>query len=135
MQLHKGGMIFMNNSTHSTHSTQKCIFCKIIDKELESQILFEDEHVIAFRDTNPISTLHILIVTKEHVKNILDIPEISCGSIMHSVVKAIKVLSHQYTIDNSGFRLVNNCGKYGGQTVDHLHFHLIGGRQMEWPPG
>lgn len=109
-----------------------CIFCKIVTGEFKTKFLFEDEKIVAFKDINPAAPLHILIVPKNHIENILDLDD---NSIMVSVLNAVKKLSRKYNIDEKGFRIVVNCKDDGGQTVNHLHFHLLGGRRMTWPPG
>ncbi|HOK39542.1 MAG TPA: histidine triad nucleotide-binding protein [bacterium] len=109
-----------------------CIFCKIINKEIKSEIVFENDFVIAIKDINPVAPIHLLVLPKKHFVNLLDLND---DNILSEIFKAIKILSKQYNISEKGFRVVNNCNKDGGQTVDHIHFHLLGGRFMTWPPG
>ena len=112
-----------------------CIFCKIADHELKSDTVYEDEQVIAFRDLNPQAPVHVLIVPKRHIESV-NAFETSDGEIVsHIFVEVAPKLARQLGIDESGFRLVVNTGKQGGQTVGHLHVHLLGGRDMKWPPG
>lgn len=111
-----------------------CIFCKIASKEIESDLVYEDEYVVAFKDINPQAPVHVLIVPKEHIPSIMDVNESNAEIIRHIILTA-KQLAAKLGIDKAGFRLVNNCGEEGGQTVHHLHFHLLGGRTMTWPPG
>lgn len=113
----------------------ECIFCKIANREVQSKILYKNDDVIAFEDLNPVAPIHILIIPKTHISNILELANSRKSGIMKSVLNAVNFLCNKYQLDSSGFRLVNNCGKNGGQLVDHLHFHFLGGRQMNWPPG
>ncbi|WP_434565422.1 histidine triad nucleotide-binding protein [Thermoanaerobacterium thermosaccharolyticum] len=110
-----------------------CIFCKIINKEINSKIVYEDEYVVAFPDINPQAPVHLLIVPKEHIESPLDINEDNKDLVGH-VYLVGKKLASQYGIDKKGYRIVSNCGDDGGQTVHHIHFHLLGGRFMTWPP-
>ena len=110
-----------------------CIFCKIAAKEIPSNLVYEDEQVCAFYDLDPQAPVHVLIIPKAHIASAQEItPENSAG-VAHVFEVAAK-LAADLGLEN-GFRIVNNCGKDGQQTVQHLHFHLLGGRQMQWPPG
>lgn len=109
-----------------------CIFCKIINKEIPSSIVYEDSDIISIKDINPAAPVHILVIPKKHFKNIIELNE---ETILKKIFEVIKKLSKNFNIDEKGFRIVINCNKDGGQTVDHLHFHILGGRFMEWPPG
>ncbi|MGJ7044030.1 histidine triad nucleotide-binding protein [Thermoanaerobacterium thermosulfurigenes] len=111
-----------------------CIFCKIINREIESKIIYEDDYVVAFPDINPQAPVHLLIVPKAHIDSPLDIDERNKELVGHVYVIA-KKLAKRYGIDSKGYRIVSNCGDDGGQTVHHIHFHLLGGRFMTWPPG
>ncbi|AFK87057.1 histidine triad nucleotide-binding protein [Thermoanaerobacterium saccharolyticum] len=111
-----------------------CIFCKIINREIESKIIYEDDYVVAFPDINPQAPVHLLIVPKAHIDSPLDIDDKNKELVGHVYVIA-KKLAKQYGIDSKGYRIVSNCGDDGGQTVHHIHFHLLGGRFMTWPPG
>ncbi len=107
-----------------------CLFCKIINKEIPGEIVYEDEKVIAFKDINPIAPIHILIVPKQHFKSILDVEnESNIVSYIHSV--ACK-LALDLNVADKGFRLINNCGVDGGQTVMHLHYHFLAGKKLGW---
>jgi len=113
---------------------EDCIFCKIVKGEIPSQKVYEDDDILAFRDINPQAPVHILLIPKKHLTNILEMSSADhflLGRIQEVVIK----LAQQEGIDQGGFRLVNNCGDQGGQTVHHLHFHLLGGRNLAWPPG
>lgn len=111
---------------------QNCIFCKIVGKEIPANRVYEDEKVLAFADVHPQAPVHYLIIPKEHVANVLEMED---EETMLQILSAIKALARQEGLTDRGFRVVNNCGTEGGQTVDHLHFHLLGGRNMQWPPG
>jgi histidine triad (HIT) family protein len=111
-----------------------CIFCDIVNREIESDIVYEDEQVIAFRDVNPQAPVHILIVPKEHIATTLDLTEDNSEVIGHIYQVAVE-LAKDEGIAEDGFRIVNNCNEAGGQTVFHIHFHLLGGRNLQWPPG
>lgn len=111
-----------------------CIFCKIIKGEIPSEKVYEDEKVIAFKDINPVAPIHIIVIPKEHITSVLDVTEKN-QHILKDVFSAINKIARDLNIDSEGFRVVNNCGEKGGQTVNHIHFHLIGGRNMQWPPG
>ena len=104
-----------------------CIFCKIANKEVNSEIVYENENVIAFKDINPKAKIHILIVTKKHFDTILDIEE---NEIIKDIHKAIKEIAKEYNIEEKGFRIINNCKEDGGQEVMHVHFHMLGGQKL-----
>jgi len=111
-----------------------CIFCKIINGEISTERVYEDENVVAFNDINPQSPVHILVIPKVHISSLNDIDENS-SHIIGQIHLAIKKIGIEKSLDHKGYRVVNNCGKDGGQTVDHLHYHILGGREMKWPPG
>jgi len=110
-----------------------CIFCKIANKEINSNLVYEDETVAAFRDLNPQAPQHILIVPKKHVANITELDDKELAA--HIFTEVVPKIAKEVGVAESGFRLVINTGEEGGQTVNHLHVHLIGGRKMTWPPG
>lgn len=110
---------------------KQCIFCKIIERSLPADILFEDEELIAIRDINPQAPVHILIIPKVHYETVEDAPSEILGEICQRATHLAKDLK----ISNSGYRLVVNCRDHAGQTVMHLHLHLLGGRWFHWPPG
>ena len=112
-----------------------CIFCKIIDGEIPSTMVYENEHIVAFKDVNPEAPTHLLIVPRKHIPTTLDITDEDSKVIMPEIFAAIGHLARKFSLEQEGFRIVNNCGSNGGQTVNHLHFHLLGGRQLQWPPG
>ncbi|MCC5910334.1 MAG: histidine triad nucleotide-binding protein [Clostridiaceae bacterium] len=113
----------------------ECIFCKIVKGEIPTTILYEDDKVVAFKDINPMAPSHLLVIPRKHIKSIADATDGDVQEILPAIFKAINHLATELGLSEEGFRIVNNCGKQGGQTVDHLHFHLLGGRQMMWPPG
>ena len=111
-----------------------CIFCKIASKEIAATIVYEDDDILAFRDINPVAPSHILIIPKKHIPTINDLsPEDQ--SLLGKMILVAKQIAEEEGISKSGYRLVLNCEKDGGQEVFHIHLHLIGGRKMTWPPG
>ena len=113
---------------------EKTIFQKIIDKELEADILYENENIIAFNDIAPIAPTHILIVPKKMIASINDLEKEDKELIGEMFILA-KELAEKYKINESGYRTVFNINGDAGQTVFHIHLHLIGGRKLDWPPG
>lgn len=113
---------------------QECLFCKIAGGEIPSRKAYEDEQVVVFHDISPVAPVHVLIVPKKHLASTNELSEAESGLIAHVFKVAVQVAS-ELGISENGYRIVNNCGKDGGQTVDHLHFHLLGGRYLDWPPG
>ena len=109
-----------------------CIFCKIAAKEVPSEIIYEDEKVLVFKDLEPKAPVHVLVIPKTHISSVMEINEENSEIISH-IFKVIKKISSKLNLQN-GFRIINNCGKYGGQTVNHIHFHVLGGQQLEWNP-
>ncbi len=109
-----------------------CIFCKIVKGEIPSSKVYEDELVLAFNDIEPQAPVHILIVPKEHIKSAAEINENNSGLIAHVFEVAAKIAKEK---NLDGFRIVNNCGDCAGQTVKHIHFHMMGGRDFAWPAG
>ncbi|PIU51130.1 histidine triad nucleotide-binding protein [Candidatus Desantisbacteria bacterium CG07_land_8_20_14_0_80_39_15] len=110
-----------------------CLFCKIANKEVESSIVYEDETLLAFNDINPQAPVHILIVPKKHIPTLLGVKD-EDKDLIFSIHRVITNLAQEKNLVD-GFRVVINCGPNAGQAVYHLHFHLLGGRKMEWPPG
>ncbi len=111
-----------------------CIFCKIVQKQIPAKIVYEDDSVLAFEDVNPQAPVHVLIIPKEHIPTALDICD-KHGDILCKLYAAAKKIAVEKQIDTRGFRLVVNTNAEAGQTVFHLHMHLLGGRHMAWPPG
>jgi len=118
----------------SGSTSQSCIFCRIAKKELPSEFVHEDEQCVAFRDVNPQAPVHWLIVPKRHVERLHDLTEADRPLLGHLVLTA-RLMAERAGVAESGYRLVVNNGDDGGQTVPHLHLHLLGGRAMRWPPG
>jgi len=106
-----------------------CLFCKIVEGTIPTEFLYEDENVVAFKDISPQAPIHTLIIPKFHISSFKNINE-THGAMLVSVNKAA-----QKIVGNSDFRLVTNVGETAGQTVFHLHFHLLSGRNLSWPPG
>ena len=112
-----------------------CIFCKIGAKEIPSTMVYEDEQVAAFKDLEPQAPVHVLVIPKRHVESLAALTEEDKELAAHILVDVIPRLARELGLAEKGFRVVANTGKEGGQTVQHLHFHLLGGRSMQWPPG
>lgn len=106
---------------------EDCIFCKIANKEISTEIIYENESVIAFKDLNPKAKLHFLIIPKKHYETILDIED---DETKIGLFKAIKEIAAKYNIDEKGFRIISNCKEDGGQEVMHMHIHLLGGEKL-----
>ena len=115
-------------------SDPDCIFCKIVAGDIPGDVVLDRDDVLAFRDVNPQAPTHILLVPKEHVRDV-SVMDRSSGSTLAGLVDAANELARAEAIDTSGYRLVLNVGPDAGQTVFHLHLHLLGGRPMAWPPG
>ncbi len=110
-----------------------CIFCKIASGEIPSKKVYEDDRVCAFYDLDPQAPVHVLIIPKKHISSIMELDEENADVVSHVFLVA-KRLAGELGLEK-GFRIVSNCGEDGGQSVLHLHFHLLGGRSMKWPPG
>ncbi len=111
-----------------------CLFCKIVNKEMDTDLVYEDEKVVVFEDIKPQAPVHLLIVPKEHQENIMELDEDEFDIISHIHEVAVK-MAEEYDIAEDGFRLVNNNREKAGQSIFHIHYHLLGGRQLQWPPG
>ena len=112
-----------------------CIFCKIAAGEIPAQKVFEDESVVAFKDLSPKAPVHVLIVPKKHIQSVAHFQTEDKELAAHIFVDVVPKLAAELKISDGGFRIVMNTGDDGGQTVNHLHVHLLGGRKMTWPPG
>jgi histidine triad (HIT) family protein len=110
-----------------------CIFCRIVEGTIPSTKVFEDDRVLAFRDLHPAAPVHVLIIPKEHIPSTAHAVESHEALLGHLMLTAAKVADQEGLA--KGFRIVANNGADGGQTVDHLHLHVLGGRAMGWPPG
>lgn len=112
----------------------ECVFCKIAGGEIPTEFLYQDEHLVAFKDINPQAPVHFLVVPKKHIPNLLAINDDDV-KLLPAIQKIIVQLTGEMGIAEGGFRVVVNTGNHGGQTVPHLHFHVLGGRLLDWPPG
>lgn len=113
---------------------EDCIFCKIIKKQIPCEMLYEDDKVIAFNDISPQAPVHVIIIPKKHIDDLNCLKQESSELIGHIFMVA-REIAGTLGIAESGYRIVTNCGEQGGQTVHHVHFHLLGGRMLQWPPG
>ena len=111
-----------------------CLFCKIVDRTIQSTMVYEDEHAVAFQDLHPQAPVHILVIPKRHIQSVQDSPD-SDAPLMGHLLMVCGKLAKQKGISESGYRIVTNTGPHAGQTVHHLHFHLLGGRSLTWPTG
>ena len=111
-----------------------CLFCKMVSREIEPDIVYEDDHVLAFRDINPQAPVHVLIIPKRHISTLNDLEE-GDAELIGRLHLAAKRVADQDGIAEAGYRTVFNCNEAGGQLVFHAHLHLLGGRAMGWPPG
>lgn len=112
---------------------EDCLFCKIIDGEVPSDKVYEDDDILVFKDIDPQAPVHLVIIPKQHYDSILAVP--AGDPILGKIQTVISRLAIKMGVAEDGFRVVNNCGPAGGQTVPHLHFHFLAGRDMKWPPG
>lgn len=113
---------------------EDCIFCKIINREIPASIVYEDETMIAFEDINPQAPVHILLIPKEHFPSLNEIPDEKKDLLSRLFLKA-RDIAREKGIIETGYRIVLNTGRESGQEVFHIHFHILGGRRMTWPPG
>lgn len=111
-----------------------CIFCEIIEKKRPAQIIYENEYVLAFEDIHPQAPVHVLVIPKKHIPTSLDIQG-EDNAYIGFLFQAANRIARERGIAERGFRLVMNCNREAGQTVFHIHLHLLGGRIMHWPPG
>jgi histidine triad (HIT) family protein len=111
-----------------------CIFCRIVNKEIPAKIVYEDDKVLAFHDINPQAPYHILVIPKKHISTLLELTEGDKDLIGH-IYLVMNKLARELGIAERGYRVVVNCNEEGGQTVFHVHFHFLAGREMHWPPG
>lgn len=110
-----------------------CIFCKIAAGDIPSEIVFQDDEVLVFKDTNPQAPVHLLVIPKRHIKSVDELSE-GDGELLGKIFQAIKKSAKDFELEN-GYRVVTNVGEDGGQSVAHLHFHVLGKRKLLWPPG
>ncbi len=111
---------------------ERCLFCQIIQGEVPSNPVYEDEDVFAFKDINPQAPVHVLVIPKRHV---MSVSEVQDPNLIGTVMMRAAKIARQEGLEDNGYRLVTNHGYDGGQTVFHLHVHLLGGRTLDWPPG
>jgi histidine triad (HIT) family protein len=111
-----------------------CLFCKMVTGEIQPSKVYEDQHVLAFRDINPQAPVHVLVIPKEHIATLNDVEQ-GHTQVLGRLYQAVGHVARMEGISEGGYRTVMNCNADGGQTVFHLHVHLLGGRQMTWPPG
>ncbi|HHW43218.1 HIT domain-containing protein [Desulfofundulus thermobenzoicus] len=112
---------------------QECVFCKIIQGEIPAEVVYEDEYVVAFKDIHPAAPVHLLLVPKKHIPTFFDI-EKEDEAILGRLQLAAGRVAQKLGLEK-GFRMVGNCGEDAGQLVFHIHYHLLGGRTLQWPPG
>lgn len=113
--------------------SEKTIFKRIIDGEIPADVVHDDEHCLAFKDVAPQAPTHVLVIPKKEIPSLADLADEDQALIGH-IMLVIRKLANELGLSN-GYRVITNCGDEGGQTVPHLHFHLMGGRQLSWPPG
>ena len=113
---------------------EETVFTQIINKKIAAEILYEDDDVVAFKDINPQAPCHVLIVSRKVIPKLTAVSE-EDAVLMGKMVMVAKKIAQENKLEENGFRLLMNEGKYGGQTIYHLHFHLLGGRRLMWPPG
>lgn len=111
-----------------------CIFCKIVNKEIKTEIVYENDLLLAFKDVNPQAPVHVLIIPKRHIEKISGLNQ-KTKNITSELIMAADEIARKTKIAESGYRLVFNCGPDAGQAVPHIHLHLLGGRKLGWPPG
>ena len=124
---------WIRSSDRSRRMAEKTIFQRIIDKEIPAKIVYEDDQCLAFHDVAPQAPTHVLVIPKKPIVSVATIADDDADLVAHMWL-VIRNLAKELKLDG-GYRVVVNCGRDGGQSVDHLHFHLLGGRQMKWPPG
>jgi histidine triad (HIT) family protein len=115
-------------------SNDNCLFCKIINGEIPAEIVYESDTAIAFRDINAKAPTHVLVIPRKHIATMNDI-EVDDETVIGSLYTAAREIAAQDGIAEDGYRTVMNCNESAGQTVFHIHLHVLGGRQMDWPPG
>ncbi|MDD2557391.1 MAG: histidine triad nucleotide-binding protein [Desulfuromonadaceae bacterium] len=113
---------------------QNCLFCKIVRGEIPADKVYEDERVMAFLDINPQAPVHLLVIPRRHLVCLADATAEDAALLGH-IQCVIAELAHTHGFADAGFRVVNNCNEDGGQEVEHIHYHVLAGRRMQWPPG
>ena len=115
-------------------SSDNCLFCKILEGEIPAELIYESETAVAFRDINPQAPTHVLVIPRKHISTINDI-EFDDETIIGSLYSAAQAIATAEGIADAGYRTVMNCNEGAGQSVFHIHLHVLGGRQLSWPPG
>jgi len=115
-------------------TSQDCLFCRIVDGDIPADVIYQSDVAIAFRDINPQAPTHVLIIPRRHVSTINDL-NAGDEELVGNLVLAAKEIARQEGLAENGYRVVMNCGEEAGQSVFHMHLHLLGGRLMNWPPG
>lgn len=110
------------------------MFCKIVNKQIASDIIYENDYVVIFKDINPKAPVHLLAVPKKHIGSIAEIEKLSAEE-LSGLLGSIARIAKEMNLDRQGFRVVTNTGASAGQSVNHLHFHILGNRKFDWPPG
>lgn len=111
-----------------------CVMCKIIEGEIPAEKVYEDVHIMAFKDINPVAPTHVLVIPRKHIEKITDLTSEDAQLMGHMMTKIPKIIK-DLGIEDKGVRIVNNCNEEAGQSVFHIHFHILGGRTFSWPPG
>lgn len=111
-----------------------CLFCRIVRREIPAKVLYENEHVLAFHDINPQAPAHVLVIPKIHVESVAHLGE-NHRELAAELLFSTQQVARMLDVETAGYRIVTNIGEDGGQTVFHLHFHVLGGRSLSWPPG
>jgi histidine triad (HIT) family protein len=111
-----------------------CLFCKIANKEIKGDLVYEDDEIVVFKDINPVAPVHLLAIPRQHISSIMEIDKFE-DKLIAGIFKVISKIAKEMNIDGDGFRVVTNTGDGAGQSVKHLHFHILGGRKFNWPPG
>ncbi len=111
-----------------------CLFCKIVSGDIPGDIVYQDDEIVAFNDINPQAPVHVLVIPRKHIATHNDLTE-NDTQLIGSLLVRIKSMAQNIQVLNKGYRIVTNCGSESGQSVFHVHFHLLGGRPMQWPPG
>ena len=113
---------------------EDCIFCKIAQGEMDADIVYSDDQVVAFRDINPQAPVHVLVIPRRHIRSVMDLAEEDASLLSH-IFQVVREVSDKEDITAKGVRVLTNVEREAGQSVFHLHFHILGGRRMLWPPG
>ena len=113
---------------------EDCLFCKIAEKEIDSSIVYENDNILIFEDISPKAPVHLLAIPRQHIDSIIGIGKLD-GETIKELFEAIAKMAEKFGLEKDGFRVVTNTGRDAGQSVKHLHFHIMGKRKFEWPPG